>query len=269
MEVIKRYSKIKSDTILSLILASFFGLGNVLIAYAQKGTNDCSIAVLEKFILGQIALISQTHVIMVSIITFLTILTIVFLWKELKIFTFDESFSQIIGFNNIILKLILNTLLIGLVIISLKITGIILTSAFLIMPGIIARYISDKLLTNIIIVSIISFLSSFIGIIISLNILNMPTGPIIIVVNTLFILLTCLFSPKYGVLKKFWKQKKYQNKIKKFKKLIHFYHKEEYDEFQKKDFFLFDEKYLTKKSKEIKITPKGINLVENLINGEI
>ncbi|WP_284928240.1 metal ABC transporter permease [Candidatus Phytoplasma sp. AldY-WA1] len=269
MEVIKRYSKIKSDTILSLILASFFGLGNVLIAYAQKGTNDCSIAVLEKFILGQIALISQAHVIMVGIITCLTILTIIFLWKELKIFTFDESFSQIIGFNNIILKLILNTLLIGLIIISLKITGIILTSAFLIMPGVIARYISDRLLTNIIIVSIISFLSSFIGIIISLNILNMPTGPIIIVVNTLFILLTCLFSPKYGILKKFWKQKKYQNKIKKFRKLIHFYHNEEYDEFQKKDFFLFEEKYLTQESRKIKITTKGINLVENLINGEI
>lgn len=270
IEIIKKYSKIKSDTILSLILASFFGLGNVLIAYAQKETEDSSIAVLEKFILGQIALISTENVIIIAIITFISLFVIILLWKEFKIFTFDEVFAQSIGFSNTIIKVILNTLLIGLVIISLKITGIILTSAFLIMPGVIARHISDKLLTNIIIVSIIAFLSNFIGIIINLHVVeNMPTGPIIIVINAIFIFFTCLLAPKHGILRKHFKQKKYQNKIKKFKKLIHFYNNIKCDETTEIDSFLFQEKYLYKKENKIIITAKGIQLVENLINGKI
>lgn len=269
IEIIKKYSKIKSDTILSLILASFFGLGNILIAYAQKDTEDCSIAVLEKFILGQIALISAENVITIAIITFISLFVIILLWKEFKIFTFDEVFAQSIGFNNAIIKVILNTLLIGLIIISLKITGIILTSAFLIMPGVIARHISDKLLTNIIIVSIIAFLSNFIGIIINLHVENMPTGPIIIVINAIFIFFTCLLAPKHGILRKYFKQKTYQNKIKKFKKLIHFYNNIKYDEATEIDSFLFQKKYLYKKENKIIITPKGIQLVENLINGKI
>ncbi|WP_323847597.1 MAG: metal ABC transporter permease [Phytoplasma sp.] len=270
IEIMKRYSTIKSDTVLSLILASFFGLGNVLIAYAQKNTQDCSIAILEKFILGQIALMSEYHVVTISIITFLTLTTIFLLWKEFKVFAFDELFAKSMGFNNIILTVILNTLLIGLIIISLRITGIILTSAFLIMPGIIARHISNKLLTNIIIVSLISFLSSYIGITINLQIDNMPTGPIIIIVNTIFIFLTCLFAPRYGVFKKFLKQKKYQRKIKKFKQLIHFYHNNKAHEMQSLESFLFEEKYLCQNTKnKIRITPKGSDLVKNLINGEI
>ncbi|WP_341266808.1 metal ABC transporter permease [Candidatus Phytoplasma fraxini] len=268
IEIIKRYSKIKFDTILSLMIASFFGLGNVLIAYAQKGSEDCSIAVLEKFILGQIALISETHVIIIGVLTFITILTICVLWKEFKIFTFDEQLSQSLGFNNIILTLIMNALLIGLVIISLKITGVILTSAFLIMPGIIARHLSDKLLVNIILVSFISFLSSFIGINMSLYIEQMPTGPIIIVISTCFILLTCLFARTNGIFKKFLKQKQYQRKIKKFKQLIHFYHNNKSQDIVEIESFLLEEKYLHKESGKILVTGKGIKLVENLIKGE-
>ncbi|MDV3168096.1 MAG: metal ABC transporter permease [Candidatus Phytoplasma stylosanthis] len=271
MEIIKKYSKIRSDTILSLILASFFGLGNILIAYAQKGTEDCSIAVLEKFILGQIALISKENIISIGILTFLTIFTVALLWKEFKVFAFDEFFAKSIGLNNVLINLILNTLLIGLIVISLKITGIILTSAFLIMPGVAARQISDKLSTNIIIASVMVFLSSFIGIIINLIIKDVPTGPIIIVINTIFIILTCLFSPKYGIIKKLLKQKKYRNKIKKFKQLIHFYYHNKYDndEESKIENFLFKENYLYRKKNKIIITTKGIHLVENLINGKI
>ncbi|KND62678.1 metal ABC transporter permease [Candidatus Phytoplasma phoenicium] len=269
MELIKRYSKIKTDTILSLIMASFFGLGNVLIAYAQKVATDSSIAILEKFLLGQIALISEEHVKIISMITLLTFLTITFLWKEFKIFTFDEFFAKSMGFNNILISFILNSLLIGLIIISLKITGIIVTSALLIMPGVIARYLSDKLSTNIFIVTVIAFLSSFISIIISLHIDNMPTGPIIVIINTIFILLTYLFAPKYGILKRFFKQKKYKQQIKKFRQLIHFYHHNTYYEIPKLESFLFKEQYLYKTPHQIIITAKGIQLVENLINGRI
>ncbi|MFR0367980.1 metal ABC transporter permease [Candidatus Phytoplasma palmae] len=271
IEIIKKYSKIKSDTILSLILASFFGLGNILIAFIQKENQDSSIAILEKFILGQTALISKEHVLSVVVVAVITFILITFLWKEIKIFIFDEFFAKSLGFNNIIISLILNTLLIGVIVISLKMTGIILTSAFLIMPGVISRQISDKLFINACIASSVTFFSSFIGILISLEIENMPTGPIIIIITTIFIFITCLFSNKHGILKKYFKNKKYKNKIKKFKQLIHLYNNNENINIQNIEPFLFEQKYLylNKKNKKIIIKEKGIKLIENLINGSV
>jgi ABC-type Mn2+/Zn2+ transport system permease subunit len=267
MDIIKKYSKIKSDTILSLILSSFFGLGNVLICYIQNNIEDNKIAVLEKFILGQISLISFQNVVNIGIVSLITLIFVIILWKELKIFIFDEAFAKSAGFNTKIINIILNFLLISVIIISLKLIGIILTSAFLIMPGIIARQFSDKLNWNIFISVFITFLSGLIGSIISNQIKHMPTGPIIIVIMFCFFILSVLFAPKYGILKKYFKTKKYQAKISKFQKLIHFYYKNEYFNFQELETFLFKEKYLIFENNKIIITKKGINMIENLISG--
>ncbi|WP_252861657.1 metal ABC transporter permease [New Jersey aster yellows phytoplasma] len=130
MELIKKYSKIKSDTALSLVLASFFGFGNVLIAIAQNTCEDNKIATLEKFILGQIALLTELDMISTGIMALITLVVVVGLWKEFKIYIFDDNFAQSVGFNIKIMTFILNLLLIGVVVTSLKIIGIILTSAF-------------------------------------------------------------------------------------------------------------------------------------------
>lgn len=150
MEAIKRYSKIKKDAALSLVLSAFFGLGNALMTYAQQGNEDSSIAVLEKFILGQVALIETIDVWFIILGSLLVLMVVSLLWKELKLFVFDEVFAKSMGFNNIVITVIFNALLIGVIVISLKITGIILTSAFLIMPGIVSRQMSDKLSVNVI-----------------------------------------------------------------------------------------------------------------------
>lgn len=270
LEIIHKYSIIKSDTALVLILASFFGLGHVLIAQAQKNTKDNSIAVLEKFILGQPALISTQSVILMALITLITVLIVTALWKEFKIFIFDEKFTETIGFNTKIIKIIFNLLLISIICISLKIIGIILTSAFLIIPGVITRQFSDKLFMNVVLASFVTFFASFIGTMMSNHIENMPTGPIIIVIATIFVLLTFLFAPKYGITRKMTRQKKYKNLIYKFKKLIHFYYYENQNLLSHQtNSFLIQEKYLILQQNKLQITTKGILLVEKLINGII
>ncbi|WP_349401637.1 ABC-type manganese/zinc/iron transport system, permease protein [Candidatus Phytoplasma solani] len=269
MEVIKRYSKIKSDAVLSLILSSFFGLGNILIAYAQKNNKNSSIAVLEKFILGQVALIETSDVWLIAIGSLIILIVVFLLWKELKVFFFDEIFAKSIGFHNLVISVIFNTLLIGVIVISLKITGIILTSAFLIMPSIISRQISNKLAVNVIISSFIMVFSGFIGVVVSTCNANVPTGPAVIVVTAIILFIACLLNPKYGVIQQKLKHYRYQKKIQKFKQLIHFYKYNEYFDSQEIKIFLFKEQYLIKQQEKILITTKGIKVVENLIDGRV
>ncbi|MEZ0180398.1 metal ABC transporter permease ['Camptotheca acuminata' phytoplasma] len=273
VDMIKKYSKIKIDTILSLILASFFGLGNVMISVAQRHIEDNQIAVLDKFILGQIALMKRIDVITVLFVAIITILIIFLLWKELKIFIFDPEFTKSMGFNTKWLTFILNTLLIFVIVVSLKITGIILTSAFLIIPGVIARQWSDKLSKNVLIASIVIFLSTFIGIIVNnlasekLQLHNLPTGPIIIVIASIFCLFSLFFGSKHGFVKKNIQIKKYKNQIKKYKQLIHLYHNKDTSESYEFDMFLLSEKYIILENKKPQITQKGKELVEKLIDG--
>ncbi|QTX02580.1 ABC-type Mn/Zn transport system permease protein [Candidatus Phytoplasma luffae] len=268
IEIIKKYSKIKLDAILSFVMISFFGLGNVLMSYILSNNEDSSIANLEKTILGQAALMNSNDHLIVKIITFLTIFTIIIFYKELKMFTFDSLFSQSIGFNNVFIIFIFNILLIGVIIISLKVTGIILTSALLILPGVISRQISDQLFNNIIIICFISFFVNLSGVIISILIKNIPTGPVITVITTFLVFLVFLFGPKQGIVKKYFQQMKYKKKIRKFRQLIHFYNTKKYYSIDKIDFFLFKKGYLYMECDKILMSQKGSELVENLINGK-
>jgi len=54
LTLIKKYSKIKIDAIMALILSSFFGIGQVFLVYVQR-TGDAAQAGLNKFIFGQAA----------------------------------------------------------------------------------------------------------------------------------------------------------------------------------------------------------------------
>ncbi|WCA22409.1 metal ABC transporter permease [Candidatus Phytoplasma oryzae] len=267
MEIIKKYSKIKMDTILSLVLSSFFGLGNILICFIQNKMTDNKIAVLEKFILGQAALISLKNVFYIGVMTSIILVLVLLLWKELKIFIFDEIFAQSIGFNTNLIRFILNFLLIGIIISSLKLIGIILTSAFLIVPSIISRQFSDHLNINIWVSIFIILLTGFIGTFISNKIPHMPTGPVIIVIMFFVFLFSILLSPKYGIFQSYSKRLKYRRKIIKFQKLIHFYYENNGNfDIKKKDKFLFEKKYLILKKNKVFMTKKGLKTIKNLFN---
>ncbi|MDV3158295.1 MAG: metal ABC transporter permease, partial [Pigeon pea little leaf phytoplasma] len=268
IELIKKYSILPIDAILSLILSSLFGLGNILISIAQKISANNKIAVLEKFILGQIALISYNNIIYITIVTVITGIIIIFLWKEFKIFIFDSTFTRSIGFNIKLINFILNMLLISIIIISLKLMGVILTSSFITLPGIISLQFSNKLHITAILSAIITAIVSLIGIFISYQIPHMPTGPIIIIITDILIIATLLLAPKRSLITKYIKQKKYLKNLKKFKSLINIYLKNKCSEDINLEKFLFQQKYLICINKKIIITSKGKRIIQKLINKE-
>ncbi|MDV3181391.1 MAG: metal ABC transporter permease [Sweet potato little leaf phytoplasma] len=269
IELIKKYSILPIDAILSLILSSLFGLGNILIALAQKISYSNKIAVLEKFILGQIALISYNNVVYITIMTIITSVIIIFLWKEFKIFIFDSIFTRSIGFNIKLINFILNILLISIIIISLKLMGVILTSSFVTLPGIISLQFSNKLHINAILSAIITAIVSLIGIFVSYQIPNIPTGPIIIIITDILIIATFLLSPKKSLITKYLRHKKYLKNLQKFKSLINIYLKNTCNKKINLEKFLFQQKYLICINKKIMITSKGEKIIQKLINKEI
>ncbi|MCL5023645.1 MAG: metal ABC transporter permease [Nitrospirae bacterium] len=163
------------------IVSSIGIAGGVIVAGLSGGFN----VDLFSFLFGNILSISSVEVV-TSIILSVIVLSVVFLfYNEYFSTTFDEEFARITGIN---VKRI-NSLLVVLtgitVVLAMKVVGIMLTSALLILPAVTALQIAKSFRNTMILSSISAILSVLVGIYSSF-LLNLPTGATIVMVNFLF-----------------------------------------------------------------------------------
>ncbi|HLS99991.1 MAG TPA: metal ABC transporter permease [Acholeplasma sp.] len=267
MQLIKKYSKIKNDAILAIILSSFFGFGQVLLSLIRNEAG-ASQAGLDHFIFGQAAAISTSDILTIaaSLVIVLIILTI--LWRHIKLFIFNEAYYQSLGFNPVFVRMILSVLTVLIVVVSIKSVGVILMSALLIAPGVAARQWSQKLFFNVLLAGIFGAISGLIGTILSANISKLPTGPVIVISASLIVIVSLLFAPKSGYIGNRIRFFIYQKRVSKFKVLIHIYENSlisnsQFEEVEE----LVKEAYAFKKGEEYFLTDKGMSVVTKLLTG--
>lgn len=207
--LIRKYTELAFDGILAIVLSSFFGLGMVLLTFAQKLPNAAQ-AGLRNFIFGQAAAVLTEDAIFILFLAFAVIIIITIFWKEIKVYVFDPVFAKTQGVNPTFMQLLISTLMIVVVITQIQTIGVVLTSAMLIAPGVAALQWSRTFHKTVILASLFGAVSAIIGTIISTLVSNMPTGPIIVVCVSLIAVLSVCFAPK-GVLM----QKVRHNRMKK------------------------------------------------------
>lgn len=192
-------SVVKFDSALSLILSSFFGLGTALLTYIQRDSST-SQAGLEKFIFGQASgmLIRDVKVIFIVGVIILVLITL--FWKEFKILTFDPHFVRTLPGSYKGLDILLSFLTVIVIALGLESVGVILISALLITPAIAARQWSNKMSVVVILSGVFGFVSGIIGTFFSSIGRQIPTGPTIIVVATVIVLVSLFFAPRRGII---------------------------------------------------------------------
>lgn len=267
LELINKFSNLKSDAGLALILSSFFGFGQVLLLIVQT-TGDGSSAGLDSFIFGEAATMLRTDVIFIVFVSLIVLMVILLFWKEIKLFIFDNEFYQSLGFSNKLTTAIINILTVVIVTISIRTVGVILMSALLIAPSVASRQLSNKLYVNVILAGIIGLFSGLLGTQISSSVTNLPTGPVIVLVLCSLVIVTLFFSPKTGIIFKVAKDSIHKKQITKYRILIHAYHHEgEVTELNNKNMFL-ETGYIKKESDKYLLTLKGKQKVESIIGEE-
>lgn len=263
IELIKKYSNIKFDASMALILSSFFGLGNVLLSLLTGSGK----AGLSKFIFGEAATMLEQDVFIISVASIVAILIVIIFWRHIKLFIFDEDFYTSLGFNTKIVRSILTFLTVLVVVISIRAIGVVLMSALLIAPAVTARIWSNKLSLNFILAGVFGAISAAFGTYFSFKISGLPTGPIIVVVLSVILILTLLFAPKRGIIASSILNKRHKVFINKYHELVHFY---EFGDFKDESVI---SNYLTKgyikekSSHNYDLTDKGEELVFNIMRG--
>jgi len=129
----KRHGLAESDSATAVILAVGFSTGLIIISIAGGFNVE-----LFSYLFGSILTISRTDMILVAILGVVSLLLVMVFYKELLSITFDAQASRLMGIPVDLLGNIFNILVAITIVLSIKVVGMILITALLVLPGLTA-----------------------------------------------------------------------------------------------------------------------------------
>jgi len=196
---IRRYSRVKEDSALAIVLTVFFGVGIVILTYIQK-TGKASQSGLDKFLFGQSASLIGGEVLLISAAAVILVTASILLYKEFKLLCFDPGYSSAIGFSAAWLDIILMALAVGAVVIGLQAVGVVLMAALLIIPPVTARLWTNRFGVMIVTAGALGAISGALGSYLSFLAPKMPSGPLTVLAATTLFTVSLFIAPERGLI---------------------------------------------------------------------
>lgn len=196
---INRYTRIKEDSALGIILSVFFGFGLLLLTFLQRHP-DARQAGLNKFLFGQAATLLAQDVVVMSLFGGLALLLMVLFWKEFKLLSFDRDFGASLGYPMTLLEVLITVLLVIAIVIGLQAVGVVLMSAMVVAPAAAARQWTNQLGLVVTLAALFGALAGVSGALISSTGAGLSTGPVIVLCISLIVVVSLLLAPNRGVL---------------------------------------------------------------------
>ncbi|MEA3399228.1 MAG: metal ABC transporter permease [Patescibacteria group bacterium] len=187
---INKKNKVQEDASIGAIWAIGMAIGLVFIYFTPGYAVD-----LFSYLFGNILLISTSDLWYILFLNIFIIISVIYFFKWLVASIFDEEFSTVINIPVFPLYLFLLSLIALSVVTLIKSVGVILVIALLTLPTSTAQLL-NKNFKNIIIIAVpLAVLENIVGVILS-YFLNIPTGPLIILIAGLVYLFVLIFRNK-------------------------------------------------------------------------
>ncbi|MEN9253141.1 MAG: metal ABC transporter permease [Thermostichales cyanobacterium BF4_bins_65] len=187
MAGIERFSRLKADTAMGIVLSGGFALGITLITLLQKHNRID----LSHFLFGNILSVTRGEVIATGVVTLVVLGVIRLFYKELLFYTFDPLGAAAAGLPVNHLHWGLMMLVALTVVMSLKAVGVVLVIALLVTPAATAYLVCQQLHQVMLTGIAIGVLGSVGGMYLSYY-LNIPSGPGIVLLLTGFFVVVWL-----------------------------------------------------------------------------
>ena len=171
--------KEREDTIISLIWAFGMAAGILFIHFTPgKAIN------LESFIFGDILLTSKSDVIATVSLGAIVLTLVALYYNKLVAVCFDEEFARLRGVNSTAYYFLLLGITAISMVLLVRLAGIILSLALLVIPAATASKFSGRLWVIMLISVVLSMIYNVGGLALSYQ-LEVPTGPLIVAVGAL------------------------------------------------------------------------------------
>ena len=190
---LSRQGTIKEDTAIGILFAGALALGVALISTIKTYALD-----LTHILFGNVLGVSVSDLWLTAIMGLIVLTTIVLLYKEFLVISFDPVLAATLRLPTELLRNILLILLALTIVVSLQTVGIGLVAAMLVTPGATAFLLTRRLPTMMVIAALIGAFSSIAGLYASFYI-NVASGAVVVLIATAIFLLAFLFAPTRGI----------------------------------------------------------------------
>lgn len=204
-ETVERSKKVSADAAIGLIYPLLFSIAIILIT--QYGSNihldtdsvllgELAFAPFDRWDFNGIDMGPRSLYTCGTILIINSTLTILF-YKEIKLATFDQTLSKVLGFNPILIHYMIMSMVSLTTVAAFESVGGILVIALMIGPANIAYILTDKLGIMILLSAIVGALSSVIGVQIAFNYNISIGGSIATTIGCIFLILLIVKKIKY------------------------------------------------------------------------
>ncbi|MBS0623165.1 MAG: metal ABC transporter permease [Verrucomicrobia bacterium] len=199
IHLLREKLRVKEDSALCFVLATFFGMGTLLASVIQV-IHPVLFRQVPVYLYGQAATMQDQHLYIYAVFACAVVLWIILCYRPLLVGSFDRNFiySPHQRFMRSAIDVSLLIFVALAVVMGMRSLGIILLSALMIAPPIAARQFTHRLPRMFILSGAFGMLSGFVGTLLSLS--GLPTGPCIVLVASSLALLSLLFAPQNGVI---------------------------------------------------------------------
>ncbi len=189
--ILSRYARdtrFHADTLLGVLSHSALALGLVLVSLNHDVYVD-----VDGFLFGDILAMDGADVGVLTLLALVVAVTLKIQWRKLLMSTIDPAIAQVEGIHVARQQLIITVLLAAVIAVAIKITGVLLITALLIIPAASARIFAKTPLRMALLASSIGMVSVVGGLFSSFQ-LDVPTGPMMVVCAALIFILCSLFK---------------------------------------------------------------------------
>jgi zinc transport system permease protein len=181
IEFVSRKGKVSEDASIGIFFVSSMALGILLISLSKEYNID-----LFGYLFGNILAITDGEVILTLFTTVLVTGCIMLFLKEIFLITYNEEIARVSGIPVRAINILFLIVLSVSIVISMKIVGIILVSALLVIPGATAQLLTRNLYSMIATSCGVAVISTVLGLFLSYELDVAPGGSIVLTATFLF-----------------------------------------------------------------------------------
>ncbi len=177
VSIITQKSILKEDTVVGILYASTMALGVFFMSFTKGYSVD-----LFSYLFGSILAVTQFDLIVTAWVGSIATFLVLFFFKELTVTTLDPETAKASGIPAEAFHYLFTALVALVIVVSIRVVGIILVSALLVLPAATALRIARTMKGVTFLALTVSLISSLGGLILS-YFLNTPSGATIVLLG--------------------------------------------------------------------------------------
>jgi manganese/zinc/iron transport system permease protein len=209
---LKTRTRLHEDAAIGAVLSVFFGFGVVLLTVVQVMDAGRQ-AGLETFLLGATAGMLRDEAVTIAAGGALVLALVRLLHRPMILVAFDPEYAVGQGMRLAHVDLAMMGLALAITVTGLKVVGLVLIVALLIIPPVAARFWSERAGNVVVIAGIIGGLAGYLGAAVSATAPDLPTGPLIVLAAFALFVLSLFVAPGRGVLAASVRHMRFQRRV--------------------------------------------------------